>query len=32
MKVAPTLGSMEPDSTTTASVGGAAGADSAAER
>jgi RND family efflux transporter MFP subunit len=32
MKVTPTVGSMEPDSTTTASVGGAAGADSAAER
>jgi RND family efflux transporter MFP subunit len=32
MKVTPTVASMEPDSTTTASVGGAAGADSAAER
>jgi multidrug efflux system membrane fusion protein len=32
MKVTPSVASMEPDSTTTASVGGAAGADSAAER
>ena len=32
MKVTPTVGSMEADSTTTASAGGAAGADSAAER
>jgi multidrug efflux system membrane fusion protein len=32
MKVTPSVASMEPDSTTTASVGGAAGADSAAGR